>query len=152
MSAACVVLWATMSPVYADRYDCEAVASSARLLVFRNDAVSVVIDGARKECRFSVNGATSGSPPLDKVLEGLNAIADKSIVGLLRDGRREPLANVLLAVSRLDGVPGNLLSLLRDFSQELASCFSDFADGKIGFFYMKENLMSCAVVGLDARS
>jgi hypothetical protein len=147
LSTTCVVLWAAMSSVYADRYDCEAVVSGARLGVFRNNAVNVVIDSGRKECRFSVNGATAGSPPLDKVLEGFNAIADRSMVGLLKEGRREPLANALLAASRLDGVPGNLLTRLSDFSQQLVNCFSDFADGKIGFLVIKEDLMSCAVVG-----
>ena len=145
LSATCVVLWATMSSVYADRYDCEAVVNGARLGVFRNNAVNVVIDSGRKECRFSVNGATAGSPPLDGILEGLNKIADKSIVGMLRDGRSEPLANVLLAASRQDGVPGDLLTRLRDF-KDVVNCFSDFADGKIGFV-SKGDSMSCAVVG-----
>jgi hypothetical protein len=134
------------SSVYADRYDCTAVANGARLGVFRNNAVNVVIDSGRRECRFAVNGATAGSPPLDRVLEGFNAIADKSIVGLLRDGKREPLANVLLAASRLEGVPGTLLTLLSDFSEGLLNCFMNFVDGKTGFAANKGDLMSCAVV------
>jgi hypothetical protein len=144
---ATLTLLATTCSAYADRYSCDAVVNGAQLGVFRNNAVSVAIDFGKRECRFSVNGATVGSPPLDRVLQGLNAIADGKMLGLLRESNREPLAYALLAASRLDGVPSILLTRLRDFSEELVHCFSDFYERKIGLLVSKGDSTRCTVIG-----
>ena len=140
-----LVLTAVISVAHADRYDCEAVANSARLGVYGTNAVSIAVDSGRKECRFSVNGATTGSPRLDLVLKGLNAIAAKSMRRLINEGDLEPLANLLLAPTRFEGVPGDLMTLLRKISNELADCFVAYEEPVIGFAKRTDQL-SCSVV------
>jgi hypothetical protein len=129
----------------ADQYYCDAVANGARLGVYRTNAVNVAIDSGKKECRFSVNGATTGSPPIDLILSGLNGIAARKMESMIADNDLAPLANLLLAPTRFDGVPNKLFELLKAASNELSGCFTAWSKSEIGFRTEKSG-MSCSVV------
>jgi hypothetical protein len=117
----------------AERYTCTAAKEIAKVGVHRGNEVGVVEDNQHRECRFSVNGAPTGSPPIELVFEGLNAIITGQIIVMLQQGNVGALANLLLAPSRLDSPSDELITNLRFNSKALADCFDAHRGSRIGF-------------------
>ncbi len=130
----------------ADKYTCTAVDSLAKVGVYRGNEVGVEEDTDDDECRFSINGATTDSPPLNLVLEGLNAIrVNARMIEFLENKDVMPLAYLLLAPSQQDSPTGELISVLQNNLNELRNCFEAFEYGKIGFDATRSD-MHCRVI------
>lgn len=117
----------------AEKYTCTAAKEKAKVGVHRGNEVGIEEDDERRECRFSINGATTDSPPIELVIGGLNAIRNRQMARLLLENDVGPLANLLLAPSRVSSPPDQLISNLRGNARPLQDCFSAYDAGRVGF-------------------
>ncbi len=134
-------------PAMAEKYTCTAVKNLAKVGVHKGNEVGVEEDTDADECRFSINGATTDSPPLNLVMDGLNAIRVNQgmLARLLRDKDIMPLAYLLLAPSQVDTPDDGLTGTLKNNLDNLTGCFDAFYTGKIGFSTQGTNLF-CRIV------
>lgn len=125
MVAACAV-GVSWSVVAADRKSetvtCKVSGAIAKVGVYERTVVGVTIDESKKECSFSINGADVGSPPLERILQGLNSVISGSITEDLDRGNVNGLAYALLASSSETEVPLDLSVLLMNGKAALSDC------------------------------
>ncbi len=117
---------AVASSSRAHTYECTTADKSTKVSVWSNYIVDLTADKEKRECRFSVNGADVGSPPVEKVIGGLNRVIAG---GMVKDFGREDvraLAYSLIASSTDTELRSDLLERLQQQSGKLAGCFKDF--------------------------
>jgi hypothetical protein len=130
----------------ADTFVCEAAKKRAKVGVYSGNAVQVTADEQSQECRFSVNGATVGSPPRDRIVAALNTISSGGMSQLVRRGDVGMLAYALLGASPQTAISRELDLLLRNNAQALAACFENLEILKVGFAAnLPSNQMFCRV-------
>lgn len=76
--------------------------------------------------RFSVNGASTGSPPRYLIMAGLSAIKRNMITSDLENDQNEHLVAAVLSANEVHGIPDDIKEKLSLSKNELISCFKDF--------------------------
>jgi len=111
--------------------ECEAVDSLSVVGFHDFDTVAMAADEDDRECRFSINGATAGSPPQEEV-----SAAFRQLIGgfgapgsflASREIDFEALALLMLAAGP-DRDAGELVEILSEFSFEIDDCRNAASD------------------------
>ncbi len=126
-------------------YECDAAKERAKVAVYLRNEVSITADRDLKECRFSVNGATVGSPPSDLIYAGLRLIARQQMSGAVERGEIAPLAYALLAAAPVVEIPDKLWEMLNESKYELAKCFGEYEAGSHEFVTAMDDIV-CRIV------
>jgi hypothetical protein len=94
------------------RYTCVAAKKLAVVGAWARDGVLIVERPHDQECRFSINGAPAGAPPLDRVVAGWELIAHG---GWTLDARFpvDELGNALSAASPYDTIAPGLTEAIQ---------------------------------------
>lgn len=121
-------------------YTCTAASNRAKVGASSGSEVGITSDTDKKECRFSVNGATVGSPPFSAIVAGMNAIIGGKAASMLRNREVEPIANLLISSSEHKVPSRELLDVLRQNSDELAKCLESFMGSVERIFVSKDNV------------
>jgi hypothetical protein len=137
------------STARADVYSCTAAKERAKTGVHPGNAVATTSDVAKKECRFSVNGASTGSPPLDRVFGAFNLVIGKSMTPRLATGDVTSLAYLLISASAETEPPGDLLGILRRRDKSLALCFEEFEKGVREKAWIDDDNLLCRAMGKE---
>lgn len=126
-------------------FECDAAKERATVGVYEVTEVSITADRDKRQCFFSVNGATVGSPPPDQIIVGLRAIARREMSGLLEKEDIAPLAYALLAAAPVREIPEKLLQILKNSIKQLVECFQAYENEKTKFRTATDNLV-CQIV------
>ena len=153
----CVFLAAVLSaPHHAEASNlehCDAVQSVSAIGYWDYDTVTITANIDQKECRFSVNGAKSGSPPQQMIMDAL-----QKTTGTIDERSQFMSADNLdyhaLAVSLLAAGPDEnadqMQSLLSEFEETLASCRNELIYEKFNGFSQTDQQVMCGSFGPGA--
>jgi hypothetical protein len=143
--AATVLLAVVVGPATAhasDTYHCDAAEREAIVGAFKNRKVAAYSNYEDEECRFSIDGAPVGSPPLGVILSGLDAIDRGEMSGIIASDGVELLANVMMAAAPVSSAPSEVVDLLEEFVDSVIECFKALeAQEVVGDVIVAENLL-----------
>lgn len=104
------------------RYMCRAAKNLAVVGAWDRDGVLVVERNQDQECRFSINGAPAGTPPLGQVLEGWEFIRRTGWTSSATFPV-SPLAFALSAASPYESIAPGLSDVITKSGGALLNCF-----------------------------
>jgi len=111
----------------ANKLECKAVDSLAVAAFFDWDTVNVLADEDDDECRYSINNATSGSPPQEAVRDAARQLLGPpnlpSSGTIQAEIDVDQIAHMLLAVGPDDSID-NMSRLLSGATTQLEACRS----------------------------
>ncbi|MGH6900098.1 MAG: hypothetical protein ACREJ5_26690 [Geminicoccaceae bacterium] len=143
--AAAVLLAALAGPATAhasETYYCDAAEREAIVGAFKTRKVAAYLNYEDAECRFSIDGAPVGSPPLEVILSGLDAIDGGEMSGIIASDGVELLANVMMAAAPVSSAPSEVVDLLEEFVDSVTECFKALeAQEVVGDVIAAENLL-----------
>ena len=126
--AAAVLLAVLAAPARANgsettTYHCDAAEREAIVGTFKARKVAAYLNYEDEECRFSIDGAPVGSPPLELILSGLNAIDDGAMSGIIASDGVELLANVMMAAAPVSSALSEVVAVLEEHTGDITNCF-----------------------------
>jgi hypothetical protein len=152
VSVCCIVqgsvLEAWAQSRYPTRFTCRAAKNLSVVGAWDGDGVLVVERTQDQECRFSINGAPAGTPPLDRVMQGWDFVSRGGWSGSA-SLPVEPLAYALSAAAPYESVAPGLQAALAKNAGELLNCFGARDSGRS--FEVASADLTCTVVNETKR-
>jgi hypothetical protein len=125
------------------RFSCRAAKNLAVVGAWDGDGVLVVERTQDQECRFSINGAPAGTPPLDRVTQGWNFIS-RGGFSTSASLPVEPLAYALSAAAPYETIAPGLQAAISKNATALLNCFGARDTGRP--FEVSSGDLICKVV------
>jgi len=152
LTASCLVqafnLEAEAQSRYPTRFTCKAAKNLSVVGAWDGDGVLVVERVRDQECRFSINGAPAGTPPLERVMQGWDFVS-KGGWSSNASLPVEPLAYALSAAAPYETVAPGLQAVLSKNASALLNCFGARDSGKS--YEVASDDLTCTVVNDNKR-
>lgn len=124
---------------HARKYECEAVSSKALLGASYWDVVVISADESDKVCKFSVNGASAGSPPQEELFSAYTGLfggpggqsgAFRNLPNIIRDdpgmGSLVELLSTMILAAGPDTRPEVISKMILSYPEILKDCLISF--------------------------